>query len=173
MRDTLQRLIHKTLWLHLLLLWFVAQKAAAKNGERITRGHVSRERGGVESSQLSGYSFGAESREGSGMGSGRSWAPQVAQRQAHLLLPAQALTRTDEKGVVILLGVRPGISTLHSVQVPQELFFEDFDLSDRFRNNAWIVLSVASWGVSLHTAFCTDKTGWACIYMSCWHAYIS
>lgn len=83
----------------------------------------------------------------------------MAQRQAHLLLPAQALTRTDEKGVVILLGVRPGISTLHSVQVPQELFFEDFDLSDRFRNNAWIVLSVASWGVSLHTAFCIDKTG--------------
>lgn len=63
------------------------------------------------------------------------------------------------KGVLILLGARPGISTLHSVQVPQELFFEDFDLSDRFRNNAWIVLLVASWGVFLHTEFCIDMTG--------------
>ena len=48
------------------------------------------------------------------------------------------------KGVVMLLGVRPEISALHPVWVLQELFFDEFDFSARFRNNAWIVLLVRS-----------------------------
>lgn len=89
------------------------------------------------------------------------------------------------KGVAMFLRERPGFSTLRSVQVPQELFFEEFDFLERFRNNAWVVLLVtpvtlkglcmlfASRRVSLHTEFCIDMAGWTCIYMSCWPVYIS
>lgn len=87
------------------------------------------------------------------------------------------------KAAVIFLGLGPGIPTLHIVQM-QQMFFEKFDFSDSFINSAQIVLLLtpltldicivfARWKIYLHTAFCIGMTGWACIYVSCWHVYTS
>lgn len=129
MCDTLQRLTHKTSWLHLLLSWFVAGKAAGRT---------------AGSSQVSSQGTASKQHPAKMVG----WVQGEAElyRWHNSKLVSFCLPRVSgglmRKGVAMLLRERPGFSTLRSVQVPQELFFEEFDFLERFRNNAWVVLLV-------------------------------